>query len=113
MPRFLRLQNTVIHVPSVSNVSMGTTCLGKPFLSVTYHTGPKTTCLSYKTCADCENHFNTLKAAMKEIESLLVSIPLTTPERVGPEPVVPQPVSPEPLVEAKEIQVVPPVETKD
>ena len=94
MPRFLRLQNSVIHVPSVSNVSMGSSCLAKPFLSVTYHTGPKVTCLSYTTWTACEQDFNTLKSAMKEIETLLTSVPLTTPEVV---------------VEAKVVEVTTPV----
>jgi hypothetical protein len=77
MPRFLRLQNTVIHVPSVSNVSMGTTCLGKPFLSISYHTSSKSICLSFKTWPECEEQFNTLKVAMKEIDTLLNEVPLT------------------------------------
>jgi hypothetical protein len=80
MPRFLRLQNTVIHVPSVSDVSMGTSCLGKPYLSVSYHTAKKQDTLYYKTWSDCETAFNSVKAAVKEIDTLLSSVPLTTPD---------------------------------
>ena len=80
MPRFLRLQNTVIHVPSVSNVSMGTTCFGKPYMSITFHHTAKTVCLSYKTWQTCESQFNTVKDAMKEIDTLLSSVPLTISE---------------------------------
>jgi len=80
MPRFLRLQNTVIHVPSVSNVSMGTSCLGKPYLYVSYHTAKKQDTLSFASWDLCEAAFNTVKDAVKEIDTLLSSIPLTTPE---------------------------------
>ena len=82
MPRFLRLQNTVIHVPSVSNVSMGTSCLGKPYLYVSYHTAKKQDTLSFASWDLCEAAFNTVKDAVKEIDTLLSSIPLTTPEPV-------------------------------
>lgn len=80
MPRFLRIQNTVIHIPSVSNVSMGTTCLGKPYLAVTFHHTGKTTFLYYGTWTTCELHFNAVKTAMKEIDTLLASVPLTDSE---------------------------------
>ena len=80
MPRFLRLQNTVIHVPSVSNVTMGTTCFGKPYLSISYYTSDKVVCLSYSNWTLCEQQFNTLKDAMKEIEGLLAPVPLTVVE---------------------------------
>lgn len=83
MPRFLRLQNTVIHVPSVSNVSMGTSCLGKPYLSVSYHTAKKQDTLCYKSWTDCEAAFNTVKDAVKEIDTLLSTVPLTNPEVVS------------------------------
>jgi hypothetical protein len=77
MPRFLRLKNTVIHVPSVSNVLMGTTCFGLPFLSISYHIPTKPIRLSFKTWPECEEQFNTLKVAMKEIDTLLNEVPLT------------------------------------
>jgi copper chaperone CopZ len=82
MPRFLRLKNTVIHVPSVSNVSMGTSCLGKPYLAITYHTSKKVDTLCFSSWSDCESGFNAVKEAVKEIDSLLVSVPLTAPEKV-------------------------------
>lgn len=82
MPRFLRLQNTVIHVPSVSNVSMGTSCLGKPYLSISYHTAKKQDILCYKTWSDCEAAFNAVKDAVKEIDTLLSAVPLTSREPV-------------------------------
>ncbi len=84
MPRFLRLQNTVIHIPSVSNVSMGTSCLGNPYLYVSYHTTKKQDTLCYKTWSDCEAAFNSVKVAVKEIDTLLSAVPLTTPETVTP-----------------------------
>ena len=88
MSRFLRLKNTIIHVPSVSNVSMGTSCLGKPYLSVSYHTGKKQDTLCYKTWVECESAFNTVKNAVKEIDALLANVPLTSPSEVTVKEVV-------------------------
>jgi hypothetical protein len=84
MPRFLRIQNTVIHIPSVSNVSMGSNCLGKPYLAITFHPTEKTTFLYYGTWETCELHFNAVKTAMKEIDTLLASVSLTDSEPVLP-----------------------------
>lgn len=85
MPRFLRLNNTIIHIPSVSNVSMGTSCLGKPYLTVSYHTAKKVDTLCYGSWELCEAAFNTVKDAVKEIDTLLACVPLTTPEPVKEE----------------------------
>jgi hypothetical protein len=37
MPRFIRIHQQVIHIPSLANVSMGTSCTGQPFLTFYYH----------------------------------------------------------------------------
>jgi hypothetical protein len=59
---------------------MGTSCLGKPYLYVSYHTAKKQDTLSFASWDLCEAAFNTVKDAVKEIDTLLSSIPLTTPE---------------------------------
>lgn len=76
MPRFLRIKNTMVHVPSLSSVSMGTTCLGSPYISLYYHTKQDMK-ISYGKWDDCERDFNRVKSALKEVESALEDIVLT------------------------------------
>lgn len=76
MPRFLRIKNTMIHVPSLFNVSMGTSCMGYPYLHLSYHTKQEMT-ISYKGWDECERDFNRVKAALKEVEAALDGIVLT------------------------------------
>ncbi len=76
MPRFLRIKNNMIHVPSLSSVSMGTSCMGYPTIQLSYHTRkPFTVC--YNKWEDCERDFNRIKSALKEVESSLEKIVLT------------------------------------
>ena len=77
MPRFLRLQNKMIHIPSVSSVSMGTTCMGRPQISFSYHSEKSVTSISYKKWEDCEHDFNRVKVALSEVENLLKKVRLT------------------------------------
>ena len=84
MPRFLRLGDTVIHVPSVSNVSMNSNCFGKPYLTISYHTESRNIHHYYGVWSDCEADFNRVKDAVKEVETLLSSIPLTEQESTKP-----------------------------
>jgi len=79
MSRFLRISDTVIHVPSLANVSMTTTCLGSPRLCLYYHT-QKTQILSCGKYEDCEKQMMRIKEAMKKIEAALDGIPLVEPE---------------------------------
>ena len=76
MPRFLRIKNNMIHVPSLSSVSMGTSCMGYPTIQLSYHTRkPFTVC--YNKWEECERDFNRIKAALKEVETSLEKILLT------------------------------------
>ena len=76
MPRFLRIKNNMIHVPSLSSVSMGTSCMGYPTIQLSYHTRkPFTVC--YNKWEECEKDFNRIKTAFKEVESSLEKIVLT------------------------------------
>lgn len=76
MPRFLRIKNTMIHIPSLFNVSMGTSCMGYPYMHLSYHTKQEMT-ISYVKWDDCERDFNRVKSALKEVDSALDGIVLT------------------------------------
>lgn len=102
MPRFVRIGNEVIHIPSLANVSMSTTCLGAPFLCFYYH-NQKNQTMSYGfgKWAACEADLIRVKTAMIEIEKVVGVIPLTE-EKESPVfptvPVVPVPSVPQTLV---------------
>ena len=81
MSRFLRISNTVIHVPSLANVSMTTNCLGSPSICLYYHT-QKTQILYCGNYEECEKQMMRIKTAMKKIENALDGIPLVEPESV-------------------------------
>ncbi len=83
MPRFLRIKNNMIHIPSLSSVSMGTSCMGYPNIQLSYHTRKPFT-VSYSKWEDCEKDFNRIKSALKEVEVSLDTIVLT--EEVTPAP---------------------------
>ena len=102
MPRFLRIKNTMVHVPSLSSVSMGTSCMGYPYLSLYYHTKQDMK-ISYGKWDECERDFNRVKSALKEIdtaldgivlteESIVVSLP--SPSKLPPPPADLAPVTP-------------------
>ena len=78
MPRFVRIGNEVIHIPSLANVSMGTSCWGSPFLCFYYH-NQKNQKMSYGfgKWATCEADLIRVKTAMIEIEKVIQVIPLT------------------------------------
>jgi hypothetical protein len=78
MPRFVRIANEVIHIPSLANVSMGTSCWGSPFLCFYYH-NQKNQKMSYGfgKWATCEADLIRVKTAMIEIEKVIQVIPLT------------------------------------
>ena len=76
MPRFLRLKNNMIHIPSLSSVSVGTSCMGYPYIHLSYHTRQELK-VSYAKWEECERDFNRVKSALKEVESSLETIVLT------------------------------------
>ena len=75
MPRFLRLFNHMIHVPSLSSVSISTSCFGKPFLCLHFHT-QKTLNIYYRGWDECQAAMSKLKSALIEVEAALAPIPL-------------------------------------
>ena len=83
MSRFLRINSSVVHVPSLANVSMTTNCLGSPRLCLYYHT-QKTQIMSCGNYEETEKQMMRIKTAMKAIEVALEGIPLVEPEQVVP-----------------------------
>lgn len=77
MPRFLRLKNSMIHVPSVSSVSMSSGCFGRPSITLYYHITKNIQKINYSEWDLCEKDFNRVKKALNEIEAMVSSIPLT------------------------------------
>ena len=77
MPRFLRLRNVMVHIPSLSSVSIRTNCLGRPSLSLYFHNSKENTKITYSQWDLCESDFNKVKTALAEVESLLAQISLT------------------------------------
>lgn len=76
MPRFLRVKNQMIHVPSLSSVSMQSNCFGRPYLALYFHTKDMMK-IQFAEWNDCEADFNRLKTALTEIEALLQKVALT------------------------------------
>lgn len=77
MPHFLRVKNCALHVPSISNVIMNTTCLGRGCLQIYNHNSTKPTTLSYSDKEAWWADYKRIKEAMAEVEKLLASLPLT------------------------------------
>jgi len=78
MPRFVRIHQNVIHIPSLANVSMGTNWLGQPSLTFYYHNHHNQT-ISYGwgKWDECEKDLIQIKTAMMETERVLSSVLLT------------------------------------
>ena len=82
MSRFLRIGSSVVHVPSLANVSMTTNCMGSPRLCLYYHT-QKTQVMKCGNYEETERQMMRIKTAMKAIEVALEGIPLVEPEQVS------------------------------
>lgn len=81
MPRFVRIGHDVIHIPSLANVSMSRTCMGRPFLTFYYHNQhSQTISYGWGKWESCEKDMLTIKTAMMELEKVMSSVPLTEPE---------------------------------
>ena len=83
MSRFLRINSSVVHVPSLANVSMTTNCVGSPRLCLYYHT-QKTQIMKCGNYEETERQMMRIKTAMKAIDVALEGIPLVEPEQVVP-----------------------------
>lgn len=82
MPRFLRVGNEMIHVASLSSTTIGTTCLGQPLLTLSFHATKSVVRVRYNSWESCQHDFNRIKNAVNEVEELLNKVPLTEPEVV-------------------------------
>lgn len=85
MPRFLRLKNVMVHVPSLSSISIQSTWFGRPSLSLYFHNSKENKRISYSQWETCETDFNKVKVALTEVESYLSQIPLTEVKEVKEE----------------------------
>ena len=81
MPRFLRLGNRMIHVPSVTSVTIGTSCFGRPTITIAFHATKDILHVSYSNWDECQKEFTNIKNALTEVESILEKIPLTESEQ--------------------------------
>lgn len=70
----------MIHMPSISSVTIGTNCLGRPLVTISYHATKEVVFTYYRTWEECQKDFARIKAALSEVEALLEKIPLTEPE---------------------------------
>lgn len=75
MPHFLRIKNTMIHVPSLFNINMGTSWFGHPFLRISFHTKQEIK-IMYSTWESCECDLHRLMIAITEVATALKSISL-------------------------------------
>jgi len=81
MPRFVRVENTMVHIPSLSSVSIHSNCFGRPYVVLYYHTKMNMK-IQYSSWDKCEADFNRLKTALVEVEALLQKVPLTDSQAV-------------------------------
>ena len=78
MTRFIRIGKTIVHIPSLANVTMDTSCWGSPQLNLYYHVqAHKTISYSWGSWEACEKDLIRVKQAMVLSEKALETMPLT------------------------------------
>lgn len=83
MARFVRIGNNVVHIPSLANVSITTTCLGRPALCFYFHNQTHQQVSGiWASYEECERDLIRVKSAMMEIEKALIAVPLTEEPKV-------------------------------
>ena len=83
MPRFVRIHQQVFHIPSLANVSMGTSWTGQPILTFYYHNQYNHTIwYPWGKWDECEQDMLQVKTAMMEVEQVLTNVFLTEPKPV-------------------------------
>ena len=83
MPRFVRIHQQVFHIPSLANVSMGTSWTGQPILTFYYHNQYNHTIwYPWGKWEECEQDMLQVKTAMMEVEQVLTNVFLTDPKPV-------------------------------
>ena len=81
MPRFVRIGNDVVHIPSLANVNMSRSCMGNPYITLYYHNNHmQTVSYAWGKWSVCEKDMLTIKTAMMEIEKIMTPVPLTEPD---------------------------------
>jgi hypothetical protein len=78
MTRFIRIGKTMVHIPSLANVTMETSCWGSPQLNLYYHVqAHKTISYGWAQWEACEKDLIRVKQAMVLSEKALENMPLT------------------------------------
>jgi hypothetical protein len=78
MTRFIRVAKTIIHIPSLANVTMDTSCFGAPQLNLYYHVqAHKTIQYGWGQWELCEKDLIRIKQAMLLSEKALENMPFT------------------------------------
>lgn len=78
MTRFIRIGKTIVHIPSLANVTMDTSCWGSPQLNLYYHVqAHKTITYAWGSWEACEKDLIRVKQAMVLSEKALENMPLT------------------------------------
>ena len=78
MTRFIRIGKTIVHIPSLANVTMDTSCFGAPQLNLYYHVqAHKTISYGWGSWETCEKDLIRVKQAMVLSEKALENMPLT------------------------------------
>ena len=75
----------MVHIPSLSSVSVDSSCTGRPYITLYYHT-KKMVKINYSKWEKCEEDFNRVKNALSDIEKILATVPLTEEKEI-PKPV--------------------------
>ena len=78
MTRFIRVAKTIIHIPSLANVTMDTSCFGAPQLNLHYHVqGNKTIQYGWGQWDLCEKDLIRIKQSILLCEKALENMPFT------------------------------------
>lgn len=74
MPKFIIIQNNMVHVPSIARVYQGTNCFGRPYLCIQGHMN-NTLTFYYPGFTEAQEDLLRIEKAMQEIEALWINVP--------------------------------------
>ena len=74
MPKFIIIQNNMIHVPSIARVYQGTNCFGRPYICIQGHMNTTLT-YYYANFSEAQEDLLRIEKAMQEIEALWINVP--------------------------------------
>jgi chromosome segregation ATPase len=74
MPKFIIIQNNMIHVPSIARVYQGTNCFGITYLCIQTHMN-NTLTFYYPGFTEAQEDLLRIEKAIQEIEALWINVP--------------------------------------